>query len=387
MKSAFFNTIVECPVCRNEHSFETIRVGAYVESGRDTDFCPTGVKWRFAELQGYNPLVYFVATCPTCLYSREFNNSFRNWKKDNTFRTYRVKKIREKHLQELSDDNSMLKRVSGAIDMENAPNESAVMKLLLAIFDESLSEHVSALDLARWYLRIGWIYREMDGGADGSSNILGQTVAKAGASLGNSLRTFNAWKDSSDVYTDTLKKAMKSLDVVSHISRLVEMNESLLKLQMSAEEILHDQGGVIKAMGDDQCGGSQLTSNTSIGGHNSLFEFIMSLKHEWQDAPANEREALLTAIHYYKLAFEGGKEVSKGNQQTQVCYLIAELSRRVGLYDQAREYFHGAIKSGQQLIHEMRGDKSRTALARKILELAMEQNQLTREMVAELAVE
>ena len=81
------------------------------------------------------------------------------------------------------------------------------------------------------------------------------------------------------------------------------------------------------------------------------------------------------------MAFKDGRDIAQGNQQIQASYLIAELSRRIGDYEQAKEYFNTTIRSGQELVYRHKGDRSRTALARKILELAIEQG---RESMAKL---
>ncbi|MBD3257615.1 DUF2225 domain-containing protein, partial [candidate division GN15 bacterium] len=100
-------------------------------------------------------------------------------------------------------------------------------------------------------------------------------------------------------------------------------------------------------------------------------QFLASL--QWQGCVTNEREALERAIHFYKRAFGGGREISEGTPQIQASYLIAELSRRIGNYDEAKQYFTSTIKAGQEFIYRNRRDQSRTQLARKILELAIEQ--------------
>jgi tetratricopeptide (TPR) repeat protein len=87
----------------------------------------------------------------------------------------------------------------------------------------------------------------------------------------------------------------------------------------------------------------------------------------------DEQEALEAAVEYYKKAFEDGRSISAGNQQIQASYLIAELSRRIGKYEDGKQYFNTTIKYGQEFIYQNRRDQSRTALARKILELAIEQ--------------
>ena len=49
------------------------------------------------------------------------------------------------------------------------------------------------------------------------------------------------------------------------------------------------------------------------------------------------------------------------------------------MYDGAKQYFNSTIKTGQEFIYKNRDDKSRTALTRKILELAIEQGKLNME--------
>ena len=72
-ESPLFLTKVECPVCKTINEFETIKVGAYVEEDHDTDFCPKGRRWHNPKYAIYNPLLFFMATCENCYYTREFN--------------------------------------------------------------------------------------------------------------------------------------------------------------------------------------------------------------------------------------------------------------------------------------------------------------------------
>src|SRR3990170_5366793 len=95
-ESPFYISRVECPVCKTVNDFETIKMGAYNESGRDSDFCPTGREWRNQKYQAVNPLLYFMVACSSCFYAREFNRNFREWKDDTAFRTYRQKIVRQR---------------------------------------------------------------------------------------------------------------------------------------------------------------------------------------------------------------------------------------------------------------------------------------------------
>jgi tetratricopeptide (TPR) repeat protein len=120
-------------------------------------------------------------------------------------------------------------------------------------------------------------------------------------------------------------------------------------------------------------GGDGKSDGAFFKGFPSFVDFLLDCRRKWDHVVVNEQEALERAVQYYKAAFVGGRDISPGNQQIQASYLIAELSRRIGDYDGAREYFNTTIKHGQAFVYENRRDQSRTALARKILELATEQ--------------
>ncbi len=110
-----------------------------------------------------------------------------------------------------------------------------------------------------------------------------------------------------------------------------------------------------------------------FGQHTSFADFLQILRRGWAGVVTNEREALEKSVYFYKEAFANGRDIAPGNQQIQASYLIAELSRRIGDYDEARQYFTSTIKAGQEFVHQNRNDQSRIALAKKILELAIEQ--------------
>jgi len=164
--NAFLLQKIECPVCKSINEFEIIKVGSYTEGGRDSDFCPTDIEWRSPRYQGYNPLVFFTGTCSNCYYSREVSQKYREWKSDVNFKTYRLKPLRERHLEQFSHPDSVIKQLGLALDLSTWPNESAILKLLLAVYDEQLSDLPNQLDLGRYYLRIGWVYRGMGASED-----------------------------------------------------------------------------------------------------------------------------------------------------------------------------------------------------------------------------
>jgi tetratricopeptide (TPR) repeat protein len=379
METAFFNTTVECPICKKENRFETIRVGAYVESGRDTDFCPLDIKWRFPEHDNCNPLVFFVATCPNCLYSRECNDAFKNWQRDTTFKTYRLKRVKERHLEELAKDGSIVKQLGDMIDVDKRPDETAVARLLLAVFDEKLNERPSNLDLGRLYIRIGWVFRAMgsfSGGVGSQSEAGGSGVE---VELTGWISAMRALRDSRQALFDKVETVSSSAGASGErITQLREAQETIIAHEAKLFELVDVFSKEVDVQTQQQAGSTD-GAQAANGGASDIFSSMASLKQKWDGVPLNEREALKFAAECYQSALEDGKEVSAGNQQVQVCYLIAELSRRIGKHDQARDFFNSALKVGQEFVRRYQNDTSRTALARKILELAMEQSQINRD--------
>jgi len=380
-EAPFFLAKVECPVCKTINEFETIRVGAYTENGRDTDFCPSGITWRNARYQAYNPLLYFAAACQNCFYTREFTKSYKDWKNDSYFKTYRQKTIKDLHLNLLSKPDSVLKVIGDKIDPNRYPNESAVLKITLAIIDELLNEKPSNLDLGRLYLRIGWLYRDMERSEQPNQQIIKGhliDIDKKITVLKNSLTETKsnlhdidraiAYEFDDDNIAAELKSILypirdkydielkKSADVLGELTAGIDAIEKISQEHKRA------------ALGNDNEG-----DTSSYYEYNSFYEFMAAIAEKHNGIVVNEMAALKYAVKYYMLAFMEGHDIAQGNQQIQASYLIAELSRRIGEHEQAKEYFNTTIRNGQELVYRHKGDRSRTALARKILELAIEQ--------------
>ena len=379
--SAFLLQKIECPVCKSINEFEVIKVGSYSEVGRDSDFCPTKIEWRFPRYQGYNPLVFFTGTCSNCFYSREVSQKYREWKNDVNFKTYRRKPLRERHLERFSLPDSVIKLIGKSIDISAHPNESAILKLLLAVYDEELSDLPNELDVGRYYLRIGWVYRSMNSSEDpGKLFVTGlmNEVTNKHAALHTSLETFTKDIASFGKHLGTHFEAPNlSADLKSRMLAHQEPFEScvvsLSRLVQSGQENLDQLKTVIDDYRTDICGGAADGSGVLFAGFPSFGDFMLEAKRKWDGIAINEHEALKFAAKHYQKAFTSGKNISVGNQQLQVSYLIAELSRRVGDHDIAKQYFNSTIKAGQEFIYQNRTDKSRTELARKIMELAIEQ--------------
>jgi uncharacterized protein (DUF2225 family) len=380
-ESPFLIFKVECPVCKTINEFEQIKVGAYVEGGRDTDFCPQDVQWRFPRFQAYNPLVFFTAMCSNCYFTREFTTKYREWKTDTAFRTYQLKTLKARHLEQLSVADSIVRKLGEAIDISRYPNESAILKMHLGIFDALQAEHPSHLDVGRFYLRIAWVFRTLDSGGDpnlaalsglvrdieGKSARLESAIAESQQSLDAMIESVKVQFNASNLSAELQSQMFAYRD--RHDQHLANLNQHIARTRDTHTEyraLLDEYRDAVLGVRSNQ-------GQPTFGEHTSLSDFLLKLQANWSGITANEREALEQSIGYYKQAFAGGREIDAGNQQIQASYLIAELSRRIGDYDGAKQYFTSTIKAGQEFIYQNRHDQSRTQLARKILELAIEQ--------------
>lgn len=381
----FFRVKLECPVCKQINKFEVIKQGEYTESGRDTDFAPVGRIWRNPAYQKYNPLLFFTATCKKCYYTRELNSSYKEWHGDANFKSYRLPSQKKKHLADFTGDDSIIRLLGEQINIDSYPFESAIIKLLLAIYDESLHDRSSWLDIARFYIRIGWVYRDQghDDVSRSSVQLMLNRIQIEVDRLENNVGEFSSnisplhrlisqhfdhasSSDSEGAISSKLKSAIENVQQVwSSLIKDVEM------LRMEFDKVKKE----IHLLHPDS------PESTGFGQYPGFCDFLYRVKERWDEIPVNETEALALALKYYIKAYQDSREIKAGLQQLQAAYLIAELSRRVGDLSQAAEYFKISSKSAQELMMKNRNDKSIFSNAQKIFEMALEQGRTVREAV------
>jgi hypothetical protein len=380
---------LECPVCKNNNKFENIRAGSYSESGKDKDFKPTGRNWLNQAYQKFDPLLFFMATCAKCYYTREFNQDYKNWSKDTNFKTYRLKTIQQNHLSDLSQKDGIIRFLGENIDQQNYPFESAVIKLLLGIYDTKISGRPSNLDMGRYFLRIAWLFRDQAQ--------QGQEEATGNAGFFRQLRgaasQVNQLVPSYDEKVANLKRMLEN-DFLMVFGNVPEADEHKKQIEQAISEInstlepLAKAGSKLMSLfgnAERTLLGQELSSDKPFHNYPGFTSFLLQAKEKWDEVPINEKEALIKATEYYQKAYESGGEISQGVQQIQAAYMIGELSRRTGNTKNADQFFNQTIRMGREMVMGKQADQSTINFMKNLLDIAMEQARLNKKQEAEVS--
>jgi tetratricopeptide (TPR) repeat protein len=371
---------VECPICKAINEFETIKVGAYEEEGRDSDFRPVGVKWKNPKYQKFSPILYFMATCSNCYFTREYTAKYKDWKNDTAFRNYRLKTQKQQHTAHVTQDGSVIRELGSRLDPQSYPLQTAISKLLIGIYDELLLDRPSNLDVARYFIRVAWLFRDEGSSENVEQNVFLGYVSALDDQVKSLKQLHQRFRDvqtgvktavanhleNTSFTTDEISEQLKTgyNQALVFLAGADERFESAVKQLTTTCQLSNDT--FLTTDGDD-------VLSMPFAGQSSYREFLKSLKDNWEYAPTCEHTALKFSLEFYKNAYENGYEVSEGNQQIQVEYLLGEVSRRLGKHEEAKGYFNKALKSAQQFIYQHKGEGARTALARKIYEMALAQ--------------
>jgi hypothetical protein len=326
-----------------------------------------------------------MASCTSCFHTREFNRKFREWKSDSAFRTHRQAIIRQQHLTLLADDNSPAKILGAALWPASYPIQTAINKLLLGILSESQLEGSSDFDIARWYLRVAWLFREMNGGEETHTSpwtrlrqeitqklsALLQDAENAGLRIGEVKGMLDCHPESvvaAPDDSDGPARCGQSIQTLAgYAEALVAETNNLLELLSQSQD---QNGDMETASGEDA---------ERFGDYPSYGAFLRGLKMYWEGAPTDEMSALAASLEHYRKAYREGRDIPPGNAQIQLAYMIGELSRRTGQSADSRQFFDLAIRTGREWIRKLNNDPTKTALARHIVDLAIEQVHAMRE--------
>ncbi len=380
----FFVSKVECPVCGFVNEYTDIRPMSYLDTTTDTDFHPLTRVWHNAAYQTYDPLWAFMATCVKCFYTHELTAEYKGWTRDATFRSYRQPFIRNKHLAAAARSNGVVQFLGSHIDAGSYPNESAVIKFVLGIYEELTTDLTSSLNLGRYFLRTAWLFRSQGTAVGAHSGATATSLKRLRTMISDADQALRAY----DRKVSELKTALEK-DVASMLKDTTEAHlhdrpaevmgdiaASIAALLRSHSELTDVCDRVELAAPADASSGSAFHAFASFG------QFLLKAKQLWPELPATEHEALARAREHYIKAYETGSDIKEGVPQVQAVYLIGELARRTGDFKTAERYFNTMMQVGGRLANSGTQNAATVNRTRKLLELGRDQARLNQDALA-----
>jgi len=385
---------VVCPLCQTANQFEVVDASSINESERDSDFSQKEIHWVDSSLDSIHPLLYYVAVCRNCYFACELTDRFINWQKHPSL-IQKINRLKPVHFEKLSEYDSSIKKLGEALNIEQFPNRSAIIKIHLAIIDELLNDDPDQHQLGRYYMRIGWLYRFIIATESDKTTKLKSKFSDIEKSYSEFNDNISKSKTDFESFSNQVNNHLDSDEITGKFNSRKELQvdeisgslNNLTSLFEQLQEDLYDFDIKFSGYKNTILGRSSTNpifeSNLSDDGFS---EFLSQIKSEDENIVLNEPEALEKAVKHFMNALDNSLKTF-GHRRLQVLYLTGELSRRVGDYETAKKYFNMTIGEGQKLISENIDDQPRLALPRKILELATEQMQFCNEITVKYNAE
>ena len=151
-----------CPICETENTYNRLKRDMVRPVVTEGDGHPLENKWGIPGFEHVNPLEYFWGFCNKCFYAGELENpEFRQAERN--LISYRAQ-LRSDAIQILkssaSTPGSLTHSLSLRIEDED-PVVSLISKFYLGMFSHLQLQKYVPGNIARYYLRIGWIFRDI----------------------------------------------------------------------------------------------------------------------------------------------------------------------------------------------------------------------------------
>lgn len=158
-------TIV-CPACNCENKFPRLKRDIYRARNTEPDGHPLEVKWMVkSEIPEWlTPLNFFWGVCERCFYTGQLDDpDFRQWEKNSKkfLGMYHDGLLDNLAAQADTGQGPMKAIIKGLVPED--PFGTAIAQFYLGIFSECLKTAPIAGNIARFYLRIAWLYRDAPG--------------------------------------------------------------------------------------------------------------------------------------------------------------------------------------------------------------------------------
>jgi len=162
VKNPFYTRKVKCAVCGVTSEQRWFQAKIYSERNIDIDKHVQSYLWTDKAFEAYNPSLYYIWHCPNCHFAESYVD-FENPGKD-PFSNFRS--IKDEFVNQYHEDprvEKIIDKLGENIDYNKINYYIAIKLHLLALFIQLLpaeKENWDPLKVGRYYLRLGWLYRE-----------------------------------------------------------------------------------------------------------------------------------------------------------------------------------------------------------------------------------
>ena len=172
-QSPFYIQNVKCPVCDAKNEQRWFHAKIFSERNVDLDKHVGKYMWTEKSFENYLPNLYYIWHCPNCHYADSYI-TFENPTKD-PFNNFRF--LKDAFVDKYHDDpriEKIIDKLGENIDYNKMNHYQSIKIHLLAAFIQELMEEVEEQDvfkIRRYFLRLGWLYRELNTNKDVSDKV------------------------------------------------------------------------------------------------------------------------------------------------------------------------------------------------------------------------
>lgn len=235
----FYPKKISCPICKSTSdaiSFISETSGEYYAVSREKDQYVSEWKWKNSDWQHINPMLYSITICPICYYA-DLNQSFA--KANKSLSSNQIRFIKERVSRLTGYETRLIAQIAKSYnhDIHSRNHAIASLGLILAIFyqhsllaQERVTPNYGLL--ARFYLRLSWLYREQQDVIQDNSNENG--VDRIISQMMEELRLFSELNMKINEHLDNTKSA--NMQKIKELVAFLDTGSVLLSKR--TEEIL-----------------------------------------------------------------------------------------------------------------------------------------------------
>jgi uncharacterized protein (DUF2225 family) len=337
-----------CPYCRVSDTKQSIRTNWFIVEKRDRDTHPFQYKWLNEHYKYINPLHYAIWTCDSCgftdyieKYVKYSYNISLDYPLKNTFSTIIIQKPEfiEKVMEKYLNTSDL--------------HTKSIYQLFILIYLTEEQDHTLQIkeELARIYLRLAWLYREIK---TNNNDIVYEEKSSMKDSFIEEFDAFsshfNLFRQHFALFKENLRiKFIKKLDVSD--VELHILNNFFDQYIEGAEKIMINFEQENKSLYDNILENG-LTTNENIDDVGIDLTFMQETKKIWPGIMMSEMNALLKSNSYFLDLINNGFYDEILKKKLKVFEIVAINFYRVNYFSKTTNFLDKITKILSELFKQ-----------------------------------